>query len=520
MLGLWPISLVMFAGLYTWLGMFILTRDRQNSRSWFVMLAFIALAVWYFSTAMVHVTQGNSFGRTLWFRISLAAIVTAYTLWFQATVLLSLALFRPNHPRRWLGVGLVVVISGLALAVISSLTDLVLHGRPVPAITSFGTCSYYCLAIDNPVIQAIWVFTAATDVTMALVYSIAYWKERRANRPTQVGFLWLAAASYLFLIARLAVFGVQANWLSSHTPAWLSAISALMIGWGIGKYNALVKGRVIERDALRSFIEFLLILAGYVILPVISVGLLQPSGIADKPINVFQMGLLTLLAVLTHTTLTQVRGQIDLRVSADPTAQLRHNVANLLQDSQQGAPLVVTVNALDLTATRALIDQYVDKQMLRRLDMPDSLEHFATHPLQSLSSVTHLLWEMSQVTPITASRRERASALLQLLRNAMKRVEADANAGWLHHDVMVEILRLRLNEGFDRLEIVERLNLHPRTYDRLLDQGVQQLAAAIFELERENRQPILAGRDGHLAFDPTNPPGDSQRNLVLEKDAD
>lgn len=486
----WPIILVVFAGLYAWLGAFILTRDNQNLRSRLAAAAFVLLALWYFSTAMMIDRQESEFGRTFWFRVALLVTLSATVLWFQAALLLVLDVLEPRRRTLWARLGWVIVVLGFALSAINSLSTLALGAGPIPPMEAFGACRYYCVGLGSPLLMGLGYFLDVADLATSILFSFVYVRARRRQLPGQSGLLWLTVASYLFLVARLSVYGVRVGAVQSQVPALLSVISGLMIGWGIGKYNALVKQRVLERDLFLAFIEFGLIVAGYIALPLLGAAVLQPRGIVAGRLDVFQLGLVTLLAVLTHTTITQVRRRIDLTVSADPAAQLRSSVAALIEDSGQGAPLATTIHALDLVAPRALINQYVDKQLLRKLDAPDSVAYLANCPLQDLAYVTHILRDVYHTSGRLASDNERAGAVLRLLHEAAYKVKAGAEGIGGRQQSVVEVLCLRLVEGLERAAITRRLNIHVRTYDRLLEEGVEQLADTVFELEKQHRRTI------------------------------
>lgn len=483
----WPIILVVFAGLYAWLGAFIVTRDGQNLRSRLAAAAFVLLALWYFSTAMMIDRQESEFGRTFWFRVALLVTLPATVLWFQAALMLMLDVHQPKRRTLWARLGWVVVVLGVALAAANSLSRLALGAEPIPPMEAFGACRYYCVGLGNPLLMSLGYFLDVANLTTSILFTLSYLRARRHQLPGQSGLLWLTVAGYLFLVARLSVYGVRVGALQSQVPALLSVISGLMIGWGIGKYNALVKQRVLERDILLAFIEFCQIVVGYIALPLLGVQALRPRGIVGGGLDVFQLGVVTLLAVLTYSTITQVRRRIDLTVSADPAARLRSSVTALIEDSGQGAPLTATMQALELAAPRALINEYVDKQLLRKLDAPDSLEYLANCPLQNLAYVLHTLTDAYRTTGTLASDNERAGAILHLLREAAHRIKLKAEQGGGRQLNVAEVLWLRLEKGLDRAAITQQLNIHVRTYDRLLDEGVAQLADAVFELEKQQR---------------------------------
>lgn len=479
---LFRLAAVMAGAFYLWIGLFILTRDPQHLRARLAGAAMIIIAALPFGVVMYQAAESAE-TRTLWGRLMLAAVPIANALWCHVAITLALETLPLRRPQRWAQLGWMITAIGPLLGAINSLGSRQTGGG-FPDLPS-----YFCLFTTCPTGTRFypfiyWLLARSISLGTLLLFSATFIQTRRRQDPSRAGISWLTLASLALFLAALALDAYRLGFITLRPYALLIGISIPLIGWGIAKYNALLQSRILEMDFAMAFGIFALTIVAYTLLPWLLVHYLFANNIVSDQTDAFLLALGTGAAVVTHMFIDRVRLRMDALVSDANSVRLRGEFTQLLQDSRKGAPMQITLAQIDLIKTRALIFENIGKQLVRDLDAPDNVPALAHSPLHNLICMRHLLSRQG-ISPTTASDMQRAGAILTLLEQGLQRLSAADALQRPRHAEQVAILQWRIHGGVDRTEIIRRVNIHPRQYDRLLQESLTSLASAIFELERE-----------------------------------
>lgn len=486
---------------FVWLGLFILTRDPRHLRAQLAGMAMLVIAALPFGSAIYQVMDSTAESRALLGRLILAAVPIANALWCHVAITVALDVLPVRRPHWWQIAGWSVTGVGLILGIINGVAF------PTVAARLLGAPPSICLvAVCLPPIASYplyyWLLSRSISLITVIVFAISFTQAWRARHPSHAGIRWLCLASAALLLAAFALDAYRLGLVSSLPYTRLLAISMPFIGWGIAKYNALLQARVLERDFAQTLGIFTLTIITYTLLPWLLIRFLFTDNIVNGPVGTFQLALGTGAAVVTHMFIDRVRLRLDRLVSDPNSAYLRGEVAQLIQDSREGAPLKTTLAQIDLIRTRALIFENLDKQLLRELDAPDHVRALAHSPLHSLLCVRNIL-AMQGLSVESASEIQRAGAILTLLEAALQRLSGVDALQRPRRADQVAVLQWRIHGGVDRTEIIRRANIHPRQYDRLLQQSLMALASVVFEIERAAVSEIDKGveRDANIRGD-------------------
>lgn len=472
-----------------WLGLYVLTRGGIQNRPWMMAMA---LGIWSLSPfSAVAAAAFPAPASHAWLRIIAAVLPIIIGFFFGVT--LSLASEDVSKERKTAvnRISQGMLIAGFVLAVLCSSTNLVFDYRTAP--TTLQSLLTNNFTTFGPLLPFYLTYTVATPLLLLLILLIVYRYHRQMDTPSQteiVLIVWAAGAWLLglmvrnveLLLRRTAVLTTSAPRTAVTVGGDLLFVAAiLLLGWSIARHNAIIRGRVILRDFALSAFGFLLILLAYLVLPL----LLNRFFFQFDTATVRGMGLFFVItAVFTHMLLETVRRQAASVVQPSAVARLQGEMSDLLSDSRQGTPLDQSLAQLEQLRNRTEIRQHIDKQLLRDLQSAEGHANLLDSPLLTLYAIRQQL-------PSTPTERQKISGLFDLLTKAVAKLEANPALLGRRGDEILQILRLRLDEGLDRAEITLRLHMHPRKYDRLLNQGLDHLADAVIELETLSHQARL-----------------------------
>lgn len=475
--GLW---LTLTSGAFVlWMGLFIITRDPRHLRAWLAGLAMIAISFLPFGEAIYRVSLSAP-NHVFWERLVLVSVPIASGLWFHVAVTLAIEVFQPRQ-RRWQILGWAATGLGLLLALANS-------AAPLTEIEELyrgdaNSCqALACIAGPDSYSWVYWLSVRALQGGSSLVYALTFLRARRQRHPSRISLQWLLLAAVMFFLTGLALDTYRLHITPLALFQLLLIVSLALLGWSIAKYNALFQARVLEQDLLMSLGVLGLILLAYNLIPLgLSLWFVRLQ-LISSPLSVFQLALGTGMAVITHLFIDQVRLRLDSLFDDENRVRLRGEIIRLIQDSREGLTLEATFIQLDQIKTRSLIHQHINKQLLRELDSPDATSALAASPLQSLRRVQTML-SIEEPIPDAVPEIRKAGAIVQLLDQALRRLEEADGPNRPRRNEQLSILRLRITQGLDRATIIRRMNIHPRQYDRLLNYGISQLADAVFEME-------------------------------------
>jgi hypothetical protein len=318
-----------------WLGTYIVTRSTGSLRSWLAALALWFLAIFFLRNILLFYLADN----LLLHRLRLLGML-GLTFWFHLILLLL-----PGRPggllqllsQRSVRAGLIGLAYGLASVLIveqflfpqapveSGLQSVYIQGRASRA--SSPTIVAYILVVGSVTLAGLWqAWAHARDVWLRRLITSMLW----VTFPALLAGLYLTLGPYLYPT------------LPALPADAALGVSMLFLGYNVARYDALVEGRTIERDALYSAIGTGLVVAvyGLVILP------LRWSGQA----SFLALLLILLCAILSHSLYDGARSALDRLFYRGQFRQLRANLRALAREAgtsqELEAQLQATLDAL------------------------------------------------------------------------------------------------------------------------------------------------------------------------------
>jgi hypothetical protein len=308
-----------------WLSVYIATRGSRSLRAWLAALALLFLSFFFLRNALVLYRPGD----LLLYRLRLVGML-GLTFWFHL-----LTLLLPG-PRGVLRAGLVGAYGLGALLILQH----VLFPGPPPAgdaspVYLLGRATQraspylaaYITAVGGLALFYLW---------RAWVQAPTPWLRRLITSMLLVTLPAVLAGLYLALGPRRFP-----SWPAFPADAVLGA-SVILLGYNVARYDALVEGRTIERDALYSLIGTGLVLGLY---GLVLLGLLW-SGQA----SVLGVVLILVTALLSHALYDGGRSALDRLFYRGQRRRLRANLRALAReagsDQALGDQLRTTLAAL------------------------------------------------------------------------------------------------------------------------------------------------------------------------------
>ncbi|MGB1251880.1 MAG: hypothetical protein ACPG8W_14770 [Candidatus Promineifilaceae bacterium] len=462
-----------------WLGAYILTRGGAHGRSQMAAMAMILWSLSPFSIAMATVSEDTNLRFWLRFLVGVWPITIGF-FFGTAMSLVSDVLavnWHPSWRARMRAFYQVVIVMGITLGCFAAFSDLVYDYSTVQNVSGHW--------IDNSFRRAgsaepLYTFYRSfIPLLLIIVITWAMIQARRDQLPNARGLLFLMLSGWVWfaglLLRRLLyselITGNGFIYDNLADPAFVLALA--LLGWGMVQHNAIMRGRIVLRDFLLSMAGLIVIVLGFAVLPWLIARAMYPF---EGPVTYFLLLVMTWIAVWTHMLIEIVRQRVDIVFVGDTAATVREEVADVMQANLEGVSLEETFDELDLIRKKAMVRETVNKQLLRALNSAEGQLQLAASPLQTLQIVQNGLSEH-------ATDRQKASGILSLLEQGLERLSSAETNPSNRQQELLQILNLRLKDGLDRTDITQRMHLHPRKYDRLLTDGVAQLADAIFELE-------------------------------------
>ena len=459
-----------------WLGAYALTRGGWYGRAQMAATALILWSLSPFSVAMMAVSDDQSVQFWLRFLIGVWPLTIGF-LFGTSMSLVSDSLSDVWRPRLRT-VYQLVIVAGVVLGCFGAFSNLVYVYESAQWVSGqWLDGSFAATGSAEPVYR---LYQLVIPLLLVVIMTWAVLQTRQSQQPHVMGMRYVMAAGWVWmlglLLRRIVYSGqlVRDGFLFNNLVDPVFVLAIALFGGGMVQHNAIMRGRVVMRDFLLSLAGLLLIVFGFGFLPWALASTLYPF---ESPLGYFLLLMMTWIAVWTHMLIEMARQRVDIVLVGDTAATVREEVADVMQANLQGLPLEETFDELELIRKKALIRESVNKQLLRALNSAEGQTQLASSALQTLRVVQAQL-------PEHATERQKASAILTLLEQSLVVLtSADKVAPSARQQELLQILTLRLKDGLDRADITQRLHVHPRKYDRLLTDGVAQLADVIFELE-------------------------------------
>lgn len=291
-----------------WLGLYLVTRASDSRRAWLSALTVWAVGAWFIHNVLqTSLPHYREVAWLLWFG---QAIKFAPTLWFHLSCQL-LYETTPVSPRqnillRW--------VIGLSYGV--TLLQVLDTGRGFVNMATPEEIPSYGLFLALLFILPLW---AMWNFYRALV-QVRFPVLRRQ-------FLHLLVATAVAYVGGLYTgMGIYFRWNLLFFPSYaVLAVGVILLGYGVVKYDALVEGRSIERDALYSIAGVGIVTLFYTLVALI----LWVTG----AIGISALVTFLVCAVITHTLSDGGRTILDRLFYRGHLRKLRTDLRQLAQET-------------------------------------------------------------------------------------------------------------------------------------------------------------------------------------------
>jgi hypothetical protein len=234
--------LLAFIVVSLWLGLFLVTRGGRARRVWLAALTLWAVGCWFFYE-LLQLSLPN-YGELIWLLWIGQAIKFAPTFWFQLSHQLRLD---SNTLRPWQRKAGAAVIVVAYLLTIYNIWD---TSRNFGVVPFPGEIPSYILFLTLLIILPLW--TVVNFARVQTQMRLPLWRRQMIHL--------LVATVIAYAGGLYAGFVVYFRLDVPYFPAQLLlGIGIILLGYGVVKYDALLEGRSIERDALYSSVSAALI---------------------------------------------------------------------------------------------------------------------------------------------------------------------------------------------------------------------------------------------------------------------
>jgi GAF domain-containing protein len=333
-----------------WLGIYLVTRSSHSLRSWLAGLALWFLALFFLRNILLIYVPGNA----LLYRIRLLGML-GLAFWFHVLVCLlpdrgvrvGPVPLSPAVRRGMLwfayGVGVVLMVHQFFSPAPEPETGL-------PPITILGRATQF----SSPYVAVYIVVIGA--LSLAVLRQI--WKRSR-----DVWLRRLITAMLAITVPAIAagLYLTLGPWLYPALPAVpadaVLGVSVMLLGYNVARYDALVEGRTIDRDALYSLAGTGLALAAY--------GALLMALYLGQQTSFLAVLLVVICAIVSHSVYDGGRSALDRLFYHGQFRQLRANLRALAREAGTGralpeqlpATLTALCHALNITRGFLAIQQ-------------------------------------------------------------------------------------------------------------------------------------------------------------------
>lgn len=336
-----------------WLGIYIVTRSSRSLIAWLAGLTLFSLAGFFLNIllALNPPPSPASLSRFLvplfWFWPS-EAFVSGWGSWIQGWQAIPAIFFwhhltvcmRPGSMNPWRRTR---VIIGYLIAIAAILT---MRYTTLVFSSASGDPLYLTTLVPGKLFQlfmiALLIFTV-----MSLINLIRSARQTRSLLSRKQLFIMVAAT----LTAGLSVpLDLAANTLDFPVPRVILSIllgcSVFLIGYGVARYSALMEGRIIGRDLIHNGVAIALVAAVYL--------LVVRGSVVAYGVPVAAVGIVVVLAILTHSLVDISRRVLDLFFYRRETRELRAKLRSLVHQVSESDVLDETLSVgLDGLCTMA-----------------------------------------------------------------------------------------------------------------------------------------------------------------------
>jgi hypothetical protein len=297
-----------------WLGLFLVTRAGHSGRMWLAALTVWAVGSWF----LYNVLQTNlpNYGKLIWLLWFGQVIKFAPTLWFQLSYQLrlesgSMALWQRRA-------GQLVI----AIAYVLTIYNIWDTSRNFGLVPFPGEIASYIVFLTLLIALPLWSMWNFYQARMQA--RLPLWRRQLLHL--------LVATAVAYLGGLYAGLAIYFHWTIPFFPSRaILGIGIILLGYGAVKYDALLQGRSIERDALYSSIGIALVTLVYALVAWV----LWTSGAATVP----AVATLLVCAVITHTLSDGGRALLDRLFYSAHQRRLRTDLRNFAHETGTGHSL-------------------------------------------------------------------------------------------------------------------------------------------------------------------------------------
>jgi hypothetical protein len=322
-----------------WLGLYIVTRSSSSLRGWLAALALWFLACFFVRNILLLYYSGDP----LLFRVRLVGML-GLTFWFHLILLLLpprggwLRLVLTHSVARRLILGMAYGL-GLLLIIDQFFAPVPELDPGLLPVTILGRASRFSNPLVPVYVVAIGVVAYAV-LSQTRTRSEDLWLRRFVTALSAITVPAIAAGLYLTV----------GPWLYPALPAVpadaVLGVCVILLGYNVARYDALVEGRTIDRDALYSLIGTATALGLYLAV----ILLLHWAGQA----SFLTVLLLLVCVILSHTVYDGGRTALDRLFYHGQYRHLRANLRSLAREAGTGQALSDQLSATLTALCRAL----------------------------------------------------------------------------------------------------------------------------------------------------------------------
>jgi hypothetical protein len=316
-----------------WLGFYIVTRSPRSRVSWLASATLWSLCG-YFLNSLTYIQGPSGEGILPWWWGW--SVVIAVPFWFHLSVsLLPGKLAKKQHL-------LVILLYLLALNFVAmeAYTPWVFAGTTMkPPI--------YNSALRPGLLYPLFGLYLITAPALSLYNLRLGWRQAK-SRSIQRQFATLLWATSLAIFS--GIYATLSTWLRLDTPTLISNFSlgagVALLGYGVARYNALIKGRAIGLDFIYTSLAIGLVIGAYLLAAFIS------DLAFDVPFIAFIF--VIMLAIVSHSLYDWARTYLDRFFYRRQYRELRANLRDFAREAVPGHELQEQLRTILETLCRSL----------------------------------------------------------------------------------------------------------------------------------------------------------------------
>jgi hypothetical protein len=297
-----------------WLGLFLVTRAGHSRRVWLAALTVWAVGSWFLYNVL-QISLPN-YGKLIWLLWFGQTIKFAPILWFQLSYQLRLdsGTLGPWQKR----IGRLVVITAYALTSYN-VWDTSRNFGIAPFPDEVESYILFLILLIILPLWTMWNFYQARTQTR-----LPIWRRQLLHL--------LVATAVAYMGGLYAGFAIYFQWEIPFFPSRaILGIGIILLGYGVVKYDALLEGRSIERDALYSSVGTALVTLAYALVAWI----LWITGAATIP----AVATFLICVVITHTLYDGGRALLDRIFYRGHLRRLRTDLRHFARETATGHSL-------------------------------------------------------------------------------------------------------------------------------------------------------------------------------------